>query len=131
MGNTVFAGYVVVFIGSGIGGMLRHCMGRLSLQVLGPGFPYGTLLINIAGSAAMGLVVGMFARSPPPGQSLQLFLTTGIIGGFTTFSAFSLDSVNLWARGQAAAAIAYALASVIVSCGALFGMLLLTRAWSD
>jgi CrcB protein len=120
-------GYVVVFIGAGIGGMLRHAVNWASLRLLGPNFPYGTLIINIAGSAIMGLVIGWLAARNIPGQLLRLFLTTGILGGFTTFSTFSLDSVTLWERGQIAAALAYVLVSVIVSLLALFGMMVLTR----
>lgn len=124
-------GFVVVFIGAGIGGMLRHGIGLLSLRWLGPNFPYGTLAINVIGSALMGLVIGVLASRNMPGQTLRLFLTTGILGGFTTFSTFSLDSVTLWERGEVAAAIGYVLASVILSLGALVGMLLLARAWES
>jgi CrcB protein len=122
-------GFVVVFIGAGIGGMLRHLLGLLSLRWLGPGFPYGTLVINITGSAVMGLVIGYLAARNIPGQLLRLFLTTGILGGYTTFSTFSLDSVTLWERGEPAAAIGYVLASVVLSLAALFGAMLLMRQW--
>lgn len=124
-------GYVLVFVGAGIGGMLRHFVGWASLRLLGPNFPYGTLAINIVGSALMGLFIGILARFNLPGQHLRLFVATGILGGFTTFSTFSLDSVTLWERGQLAAAAGYVLASVILSFGALFGMLLLMRGWGN
>ena len=122
-------GFFLVFIGSGIGGMLRYGVGLLSLRLLGPNFPYGTLAINIVGSALMGLVVGLFASFSIGGQDTRLFLTTGIIGGFTTFSTFSLDAVALWERGEQLAAIGYILASVIVSLAALSAALLLVRRW--
>jgi len=122
-------GYIVVFIGAGLGGMLRHLVGWAALRLLGPGFPYGTLAINIVGSGLMGLTVAVLARFDLPGQTLRLFLTTGILGGFTTFSTFSLDSVTLWERGETGAAIFYVLASLTLSLGALFGTMLLARGW--
>jgi CrcB protein len=82
-------------------------------------FPYHTLTVNIIGSLVMGLVAGNFALKTDPGQDWRLFLTTGIIGGFTTFSAFSLDTVLLYQRGEAALAALYVLASVGVSVAAL------------
>lgn len=108
---------VLVFVGAGLGGIMRHGVNAASLR-LGSAFPYGTLGINILGSLAMGLVVGWFALR---GGSMQgrLFLTTGVLGGFTTFSAFSLDAVSLIERGETVAALVYVLASVVVSILAL------------
>ena len=83
-------GYLIVFIGSGLGGMLRYAVGMLSIRVFGTNFPYGTLGINVLGSALMGIVVGVFTTSNLTSQDTKLFLTTGVIGGFTTFSTFSL-----------------------------------------
>jgi CrcB protein len=120
-------GFILVFIGSGIGGALRHGVGLLSFRLLGPNFPYGTLAINIVGSGLMGLFVGLFALFDIGGQDARLFLTTGIIGGFTTFSTFSLDAVTLWERGQHMAAIGYIFASVALSLTALVAVLLLMR----
>lgn len=119
----------LAFIGSGIGGVLRYSFGLLSLHFLGPNFPYGTLAVNAIGSALMGVVVGVFAAFNAGGQDARLFLTTGIIGGFTTFSTFSLDAVTLWERGQVIAAVGYVLASVTVSVAALVLALLVTRRW--
>lgn len=87
--------YFLVFIGAGIGGALRHGVNVLSLSLFGMGFPYGTLFINVIGSALMGVVIGLFAGSNLSGQDTRLFLTTGILGGFTTFSTFSLETVTL------------------------------------
>jgi CrcB protein len=110
--------------------MLRHGVGLLSLRLLGPAFPYGTLAINIVGSALMGLVVELFANFNLGHQDARLFLTTGIIGGFTTFSTFSLDTAVLWQRGAYVAAAVYVLASVICSIAALFlTMWMLRRAF--
>lgn len=124
-------GYLVVFIGSGLGGMLRHFVGWASLRLFGPNFPFGTLATNIVGSALMGFVIVVLSRLDLPGQNVRLFLTTGVIGGFTTFSTFSLDAVTLWERGAVSAAIGYVLASVILSLGALFGVLVVARAWGS
>ncbi|RWL16973.1 fluoride efflux transporter CrcB [Mesorhizobium sp.] len=120
-------GFFLVFIGSGIGGALRHGVGLLSLRLLGPNFPYGTLGINIVGSGLMGFVVSLFGSFNIGGQDVRLFLTTGIIGGFTTFSTFSLDAVTLWERGQHLAAIGYIFASVALSLTVLMAVLLLVR----
>lgn len=109
---------VLVFVGAGLGGVMRHGVNSAALR-LGSAFPYGTLAINIVGSLVMGLAIGWFALR---GGSMQarLFLTTGILGGFTTFSAFSLDAVSLMERGEAGAALAYVLGSVVISILALF-----------
>ena len=120
-------GFLIVFLGAGIGGMARHGINLASLRWLGPSFPYGTLAINILGSAIMGLAVQAFASFSLSNQDLRLFLTTGILGGFTTFSAFSLDAVVLWERGQHLAAFGYVLASVIVSIAGLVLAMTLTR----
>ncbi len=112
---------LIVFFGAGLGGALRHGVNVACARVLGLAFPWGTLAINVAGSLAMGLVVGWLATRLDAGwsQSLRLFLTTGILGGFTTFSAFSLDAVTLWQRGESGAALAYVGGSVVAAIGAL------------
>src|SRR5262245_63998268 len=99
MGRHAF-GFLLVFVGGGLGSMFRHAVNRASLSILGPDFPYGTMFVNITGSLAMGLIAGWFALRGKGGQMVPLFLTTGILGGFTTFSAFSLDVALLWERGQ-------------------------------
>src|SRR5438128_4980752 len=90
--------YLIVFLGAGIGGALRHGVNVAAARLFGFGFPYGTLMVNVAGSFAMGLLAGYFAFRPGIGQHLRLFLTTGILGGVTTFSAFSLDAALLVER---------------------------------
>lgn len=119
--------YLTVFFGAGIGGALRHGVNVLALALVGPGFPFGTLAINVIGSFVMGLFAGYFALQADPGQHWRLFLTTGVLGGFTTFSAFSLDTALLVERGQPWAAVAYVLLSVLVSIAALFAGLALVR----
>ena len=121
--------YLIVFIGAGIGGALRHGVNVLSLSLFGMGFPYGTMSINIVGSILMGVVISLFAGSHLSGQETRLFLTTGILGGFTTFSTFSLETVTLWERGEEWAAVSYVLVSVIVSVIALGLTLYFMRKW--
>ena len=121
---------LIVFFGAGIGGALRHSVNTACLRWCGPDFPYGTMAINIAGSFLMGLMAGYFAfrASESWSQHARLFVTTGILGGFTTFSAFSLDAVLLWERGQTWPAAGYVLGSVILSLAGLVGGLSIVRA---
>ena len=112
--------YLIVFLGAGFGGALRHGVNVGSARLFGLGFPTGTLIVNILGSFAMGLLAGYFAIRPGTDQQLRLFLTTGLLGGFTTFSAFSLDTALLVERHAYGLAAAYVLGSVIASVWALF-----------
>lgn len=123
---------LLVFLGAGLGGVLRHGVNLLSPRWFGIGFPGGTMLINILGSALMGLIAGWLAFNTEAGwsQHARLFLTTGILGGFTTFSAFSLDAVLLWERGETGLAAAYVLGSVILSLAALLAGLAFVRSLS-
>ncbi|KIU26843.1 camphor resistance protein CrcB [Sphingomonas melonis] len=118
-----------LFLGSGIGGMLRHGVGLLALRFTGANFPWGTLVINVVGSALMGLMIGLFAARSINDPELRLFVTTGLIGGFTTWSTFSLDIVTLWERGEIGSAIAYAAASIVLSLTVLAIALLAARRW--
>jgi fluoride exporter len=118
---------VLVAVGGGIGASIRHLVNMASLKLLGPNFPWGTMLINISGSLAMGVFIELLARRFQGSNELRLFVATGILGGFTTFSAFSLDFAVLWERGEAGQAVAYAGGSVIVSLVALFAGLWLVR----
>ncbi|HKH32993.1 MAG TPA: fluoride efflux transporter CrcB, partial [Beijerinckiaceae bacterium] len=90
--------YFIVFLGAGVGGALRHGVNLACARLCGLAFPWGTLAVNIVGSFAMGLIAAWlaFKVEVPWSQHARLFLTTGILGGFTTFSAFSLDAVLLW-----------------------------------
>ncbi len=118
---------VLVFIGGGLGAVSRHLSGMAVMRASGPGFPWGTMLVNILGSLAMGLLIAWLARRSSGDADLRLLLATGFLGGFTTFSAFSLDAVTLYERGALTAAAAYVIASVTVSILALFGGLWLAR----
>jgi fluoride exporter len=119
--------YLIVFLGGGIGSMLRHGVNVLSARWLGTGFPYGTLTVNVTGSIVMGLLAGYLAFKGEAAQSWRLFLMTGILGGYTTFSAFSLDAILLYERGQIAQALAYVAASGAVSIFGLLAGLVLIR----
>lgn len=119
--------FFLVFLGSGIGGMARHAVGLLSLRLFGPNFPIGTMTINIVGSALMGVVIGIFAARSQGEAEVRLFLTTGIIGGFTTFSTFSLDAAALYERGEFLLAALYVIGSVVLGIAALFATMLTVR----
>ena len=94
-------GFVIVFLGGGIGAALRHGVNLVSARLFGTAFPWHTLIENVTGSLVMGLLVGYFAfKGGEVSQHWRLFLTTGILGGYTTFSAFSLDTVLLYERGE-------------------------------
>ena len=112
--------YLIVFLGAGIGGALRHGVNVGAVRLLGFECPYGTLIVNISGSFAMGLLAGYFAFRPGIDQHLRLFLTTGLLGGFTTFSAFSLDAALLVERHAYGLAAGYMVGSVAASVSALF-----------
>jgi CrcB protein len=120
-------GYLIVFLGGGFGAAIRHGVNLAAARALGTAFPYGTMLINITGSFIMGLVVAYFAFKGDASQHWRLFLTTGILGGYTTFSAFSLDVALLYERGETGMAALYVLGSVAVSIAALFAGLALVR----
>lgn len=120
-------GLFPVMIGGAIGAGARHLVGYAMLARLGPGFPWWTLAVNIVGSLAMGLLIGHFARGGAT-EAARLFLGVGILGGFTTFSSFSMEFWLLFERGQVAQAAAYVLGSVvgaIVACG--IGMLVIRQ----
>lgn len=119
--------YLIVFVGAGIGGALRHGVNVGAARLFGFGFPFGTLIVNVAGSFAMGALAGYFAFRPGIAQHMRLFLTTGILGGFTTFSAFSLDAALLVERHSYGAAAGYMVGSVAASVSALFFGLVLFR----
>ena len=122
----------LVFLGAGLGGVLRHLVNLTALRWFGPTFPWGTLAINVAGSLLMGLLASWLAEKAGAdwAHDARLLLMTGVLGGFTTFSAFSLDAWLLWERGAALHAGAYVLASVVLSIAALGAGLGVGRALS-
>src|SRR5262249_18802768 len=123
-------GYLIVFLGGGFGAALRHSVNLLSARLFGGGFPYATPFQNVSGSLVMGLLAAYFAFRGDLPQEWRLFLTTGILGGYTTFSAFSLDTALLYERGELGLAVFYVLASVLLSIGGLFAGLALVRQFS-
>jgi CrcB protein len=120
-------GFLIVFVGGGIGAALRHGVNLIVARWLGTAFNYATLIENVSGSLIMGLLVGYFAFKGDVPQPLRLFLTTGILGGYTTFSAFSLDTILLYERGELGLAALYIILSVGLSVGGLLLALLLVR----
>ena len=119
--------YLIVFFGAGIGGAGRHGVNVLAARLFGAHFPVGTLVINVLGCLIMGLIAGFFAFRGHLPQEVRLFLATGVLGGFTTFSAFSLDAALLWERGEVGLAALYVGASVIFSLVAVAAGLALSR----
>jgi len=120
-------GYIVVFFGAGIGGALRHGANMLALRWLGAGFPFGTLFINILGSFVMGLLTALFLVKMGLPQHLRLFLTTGLVGGFTTFSTFSLEAALLFERGHLLQMALYVGGSVLFGIIGFFAAMWIVR----
>lgn len=120
-------GFLIVFLGGGLGAALRHGVNLAAARLLGAAFPYATLFENVSGSLVMGLLAGYFAFQGDASQTWRLFLTTGILGGYTTFSAFSLDTALLYQRGELGLAALYVVGSVALSIGGLFAGLALVR----
>ena len=125
-------GYWIVFLGAGLGGILRHSVNLVTRQLLGPDLPtstMSTLLVNVLGALSVGVLAEHVALRGHGPHAVHLFFATGILGGFTTFSAFSLDAALLWERGQVASCILYVLTSVLFSIAGVFAGLALMRSW--
>ncbi|MFV2092480.1 MAG: fluoride efflux transporter CrcB [Hyphomicrobiales bacterium] len=118
---------LVVALGGAVGAAGRHLVGMSALRLFGTNFPWGTLTVNFVGSFLMGVLIETLALKGNVGQEVRLFLATGVLGGFTTFSAFSLDAVLLFDRKGAGLAALYVGASVMLSVLALFAGLKLMR----
>lgn len=118
---------VLVMLGGATGSACRYLVGHWALVTLGPGLPFGTWTVNILGGLAMGLLVGSLARMNT-GEPLRLLLGVGLLGGFTTFSSFSLEAFNMIVRGDVGLAAAYAVSSVAGSIVALYAGIMLARA---
>lgn len=120
----------MIALGGAAGAVARYGVNVGSVALLGHGFPYGTLIVNVVGSFLMGLVIAKFAQLQDISNDIRSLVATGFLGAFTTFSAFSLDFVTLWERGDAMQAFLYAIMSVVFSITALFLGLILVRGLS-
>ena len=118
---------LAVALGGAIGSVLRLLMNNGVAKATGDALPWGIFAINVLGSFLIGLLIAIFAHFWQPSQEIRAFLVTGICGGFTTFSSFSLDFANLWQRGDMALAVGYAVSSVVISILALFLAMFLVR----
>jgi CrcB protein len=121
---------IAVALGGAVGSVARYLVGIGSGKMFGLGFPWGTLIINIAGSFLIGAFAEAFALRWNLPQAARVFLSVGFCGGFTTFSTFSLESFLMMERGEFGPAAAYMAGSVVLSIAALFGALQLVRAIS-
>ncbi|WP_128513545.1 fluoride efflux transporter CrcB [Tabrizicola thermarum] len=122
----MFQTLLQVALGGAIGASLRYLANVGVMRWIGPGFPYATVIVNVVGSFVMGVIVVVLAKKG--GTAYAPFLMTGVLGGFTTFSAFSLDTLTLWERGQHELAVAYVGVSVILSLTAIVAGLSVARA---
>ena len=118
--------YLIIFAGAGLGGMARHAVNMAAAR-LGFAFPWGTFAVNVAGSFLMGVLAAWFASRTGVPQHVKLFLTTGVLGGFTTFSAFSLDASLMWEKGAIGQLALYAGGSVLLSVAGLFAGMVVVR----
>src|SRR5690348_11443868 len=123
-------GFLIVFLGGGIGAALRHGVNLTPARLLGTAFPFATLFENVTGSFVMGVLAAYFAFKGDASQHWRLFFTTGILGGYTTFSAFSLDVALHYERGELALTALYILLSVGLAIGGFFGGLAVVRNFS-
>jgi fluoride exporter len=119
---------LLIAAGGALGSVARHGMNVSVARVMGYGFPWGILVVNVLGSFLIGLITALFLRKVPESNAVPLFLTTGFLGGFTTFSAFALDVLKLMQSGQNVTAAAYAVASVMLSVLAVFAGFMVLRA---
>ena len=116
-----------VAAGGAIGAVMRHGVNSLALDFYGDDFPWGTLVVNVIGCFCLGIAIMVFDHMWEPSETMRRFLITGVIGAFTTFSTFSLDSIELWEKGATLSAAGYMMASVILSITALFAAMALIR----
>ncbi len=119
---------ILVMLGGAIGAAFRYQVGRVAAERLGDSFPWGTFGVNLVGSLLMGLLAGVVAQGGRTSEPLLLFAGIGVLGGFTTFSAFSLETARMIERGEFGSAAAYAVSSVVAGVTMLFVGLWVGRA---
>lgn len=118
---------LLVALGGAVGSVARYAAGLVAVRLFGSGFPVGTLFVNVTGSFLIGLGLETLARRFGSSQELRLLLLTGVLGGYTTFSTFSLDTLSLYERGEVALAFVYVLTSVLLGLAAVAAGLALGR----
>lgn len=121
---------LLVAVGGALGSIARYGVSVAAARIVGPNLPVGTFVVNVVGSFAMGVFIGLLALRFSGSPAIRLFVAVGILGGFTTFSSFSLDAVTLYERGDVLLAGGYVVASVLLSLAALFGGLSLVRSFA-
>ncbi|WDZ78020.1 fluoride efflux transporter CrcB [Ensifer adhaerens] len=119
---------LLVGAGGAVGSILRYLVGLWAIRRLGAGFPWGTLWVNVTGSFLIGVLAEVIMRKFGASPEMRVFLITGVLGGYTTFSAFSLDAITLAQRGDVVLSVIYVIASVVLSILAVFSGLALMRA---
>ena len=119
---------IAVAVGGALGSVARYILSGFTTDIVSSSFPWGTLSVNVLGSFLMGAVVTYMALVWNPSAEMRAFLTVGLLGGFTTFSLFSLDVINLWERGTSMAAMGYIIASIIVSLLAIILGIMIVKA---
>jgi CrcB protein len=118
---------LAVAAGGALGSVLRYLMNNAVTDLVKSQFPFGIMSVNIIGGFAMGVLIALFADSWQAPQSVRSFLMVGVLGGFTTFSTFSADTVLLWQRGEVVQAVAYMAGSVLLSIAALLAGMMIVR----
>ena len=111
---------LLVAVGGAVGSVARHLVGVVSLRLFGPAFPFGTLIVNLVGAFVMGVFVELLARRFGASNDLRLLIATGVLGGFTTFSSFALDTAVLWERGEVISSFVYVATTLVLGLAALF-----------
>ena len=111
---------LLVAVGGAVGSVARHLVGVASLRLFGSGFPYGTLIVNLVGAFVMGVFIEILARRFGGSTDLRLLIATGVLGGFTTFSSFALDTAVLFERGELVSSFVYVAVTLILGLAALF-----------
>ncbi|MAM13110.1 MAG: fluoride efflux transporter CrcB [Rhizobiaceae bacterium] len=125
--STILSHALIVAAGGALGSVGRYLVGVLAIRLWGPQFPWGTFVVNVVGSLMIGLLVEAVARALNQSAEMRMFMVTGFLGGFTTFSSFSLDAMTMIERGDVLHAVAYIAASLLLALIAVFAGLAIGR----